>query len=104
MLADDTRIRDLNRTWRGQDKPTNVLSFPAPEGPPDDARFLGDIVLAFETVEHEARAEGKPLEHHLAHLAVHGALHLLGYDHERDSDANAMEQHERHILARLGIP
>jgi probable rRNA maturation factor len=104
MLADDARIRELNRRWRGQDKPTNVLSFPAPEGPPDDARFLGDIVLAFETVEQEARAEGKPLEHHLAHLAVHGALHLLGYDHERDSDADAMEQRERLILARLGIP
>lgn len=103
VLADDTRIRELNRTWLGRDKPTNVLSFPAPAGARGEPRFLGDIVLAFETIEREAGTEGKPIEHHVAHLAVHGALHLLGYDHERESDADAMEQCERIILGRLGI-
>jgi probable rRNA maturation factor len=103
MLADDARIRELNRSWLGKDKPTNVLSFPAPESSESGPRFLGDIILAFETIESEAAEESKPLEHHVAHLAVHGTLHLLGYDHENDSDANRMEDRERVILARLGI-
>lgn len=103
VLADDARIRELNRTWLGKDKATNVLSFPAANGPDGEPRFLGDIVLACETIEREAEAEGKSFGHHVAHLAVHGALHLLGYDHERDSDAEAMERQERGILARLGI-
>jgi probable rRNA maturation factor len=103
VLADDARIRELNRTWLGKDKATNVLSFPSPGGPSSEPRFLGDIVLAFETIEREAGTEGKPLAHHVAHLAVHGVLHLLGYDHERDSEAEKMERRERIILAQLGI-
>jgi probable rRNA maturation factor len=103
VLGDDARIRELNRTWLGKDKATNVLSFPAPDGPDGEPRFLGDIVLAFETIEREAEAEGKLFDHHVVHLAVHGALHLLGYDHERESDADEMERRERLILARLGI-
>jgi probable rRNA maturation factor len=103
VLADDAKIRELNRAWLGKDKPTNVLSFPAPEAAGGEPRFLGDIVLAFETIEREATDEAKSLEHHVAHLAVHGALHLLGYDHEIDSDADSMEGCERLILARLGI-
>jgi probable rRNA maturation factor len=103
VLADDARIRALNWSWLGKDKATNVLSFPSPGGPGGEPRFLGDIVLAFETIEREADTEGKPLAHHVAHLAVHGALHLLGYDHERDSEAEIMECRERFILAQLGI-
>ena len=106
VLSDDEHIRELNRHHRGMDKPTNVLSFPAarmktPAGTP---RFLGDIVLAFETCEREAADETKPLENHVAHLVVHGVLHLLGYDHEDDEEAEMMEARERQILAKLGIP
>jgi probable rRNA maturation factor len=105
MLTDDAAIRSLNAQWRGLDKPTNVLSFPAPEALRGDAPVhLGDIAIAYETVAREAQQEGTPLWHHLSHLAVHGFLHLLGYDHESDQDAAAMEAHERAILARLGIP
>jgi probable rRNA maturation factor len=103
-LADDTQIRELNRHWRGKDTATNVLSFPVPDTQPGETRFLGDIILAFETIEREAADEAKPLAHHVAHLAVHGTLHLLGYDHENDSDADAMERRERDILARIGVP
>lgn len=103
VLAEDARIRELNRTWLGKDKPTNVLSFPAAESAGGKLRFLGDIVLAFETIKREADAERKSLEHHVAHLAVHGTLHLLGYDHGSDSDAESMEDRERSILGRLGI-
>jgi probable rRNA maturation factor len=150
VLTDDKAIRKLNRTWRGRDEPTNVLSFPArllappaseaglvpvrslpggrsarrvrpasgsartcrrrptplasrgTEGKPP--RFLGDIVIAFETTAREALADSKPLPHHLGHLAVHGFLHLLGYDHGKDDEAEAMEQLERAILARLDLP
>jgi probable rRNA maturation factor len=102
VLTDDSAIRVLNRDWRGIDKATNVLSFPAKNGA--TAPHLGDIVLAFETIEREARGEHKPLAHHVAHLAVHGFLHLLGYDHERDDDALTMEQAERDILRQLRIP
>ena len=109
MLTDDSGIRTLNSNWRGIDKPTNVLSFPAlpPTGPvgPDDApRMLGDIAIAYETVRKEADDEQKPFDHHLSHLAVHGYLHLIGYDHENDADAEAMESLETEILAQLGIP
>jgi probable rRNA maturation factor len=109
MLIDDSGIRTLNFNWRGIDKPTNVLSFPAlpPTGPggPDDApRMLGDIAIAYETTRSEADDEQKPFEHHLSHLAVHGFLHLIGYDHESDDDAEAMEILEAEILAQLGIP
>jgi probable rRNA maturation factor len=109
ILTSDRAVRSLNRRWRGRDKSTNVLSFPTPapvgkrpwRGAP---RHLGDIVLAYETVAREARAEGKPLDHHIAHLALHGFLHLLGYDHESHGQAEAMERRERQILARLGVP
>lgn len=109
MLTDDAGIRTLNSNWRGVDKPTNVLSFPALQptaaGGPDDApRMLGDIAIAYETARKEADDEQKPFDHHLSHLAVHGFLHLIGYDHEKDDDAEAMEALEQEILAQLGIP
>jgi probable rRNA maturation factor len=109
MLTDDAGIRTLNSNWRGIDKPTNVLSFPAlpptGAGGPDDApRMLGDIAIAYETTRKEADDEQKPFDHHLSHLAVHGFLHLIGYDHEKDEDAEAMEALEQEILAQLGIP
>jgi len=108
MLTDDAGIRTLNNNWRGIDKPTNVLSFPALQptagAPPDAPRMLGDIAIAYETTRKEADDEEKPFDHHLSHLAVHGFLHLIGYDHEKDDDAEAMEGLEREILAQLGIP
>ena len=109
MLTDDAGIRTLNSNWRGIDKPTNVLSFPALQptgaaGPDDAPRMLGDIAIAYETTRQEADDEQKPFDHHLSHLAVHGFLHLIGYDHENDDDAEAMEALEREILAQLGIP
>jgi probable rRNA maturation factor len=109
MLTDDAGIRTLNSNWRGIDKPTNVLSFPAlqpsgPSGPDDAPRMLGDIAIAYETTRKEADEEQKPFDHHLSHLAVHGFLHLIGYDHEKDDDAEAMEVLEQEILAQLGIP
>ena len=109
MLTDDAGIRTLNSNWRGIDKPTNVLSFPAlpptGTGGPDDApRMLGDIAIAYETTRREADDEQKPFDHHLSHLAVHGFLHLMGYDHEKDDEAEAMETLEQEILAQLGIP
>ena len=109
MLTDDAGIRTLNSNWRGIDKPTNVLSFPAlpptGAGGPDDApRMLGDIAIAYETTRQEANDEQKPFDHHLSHLAVHGFLHLMGYDHEKDGDAEAMETLEQDILGQLGIP
>jgi len=103
VLTDDSAIRQLNRLWRGIDAATNVLSFPSKQTA-DEPAHLGDIVLAYETIAREASAEGKPFAHHLAHLVVHGFLHLIGYDHEKDSDAEAMEQTERKILRRLNIP
>jgi probable rRNA maturation factor len=105
VLTDDSAIRLLNRDWRGVDAATNVLSFPAKTvHRQHSGHHLGDVVLAFETIAREARSEGKPFDHHLAHLGVHGFLHLIGYDHERDSDAAAMEQTERDILHQLAIP
>jgi probable rRNA maturation factor len=103
-LSDDARVKTLNAEWREQDKPTNVLTFPSVE--PDeteDAAMLGDVILAFETVEREARDEGKRLEDHLAHLVVHGVLHLFGYDHLDDDEAEEMEALETRALARLGV-
>ena len=106
VLTDDAAIRELNRRWRGSDKATNVLSFPAhglvPPG--SGPRPLGDVVIAYETMAREAQEQGLPLTHHLTHLAVHGFLHLLGYDHESDTEAETMEQLERDILARLDVP
>ncbi|MGB6651361.1 MAG: rRNA maturation RNase YbeY [Xanthobacteraceae bacterium] len=101
VLTDDSTIRALNRDWRGVDKATNVLAFPTKNAA---AGHLGDIVLAFETIAREAGSERKPLAHHLAHLAVHGFLHLVGYDHERPKEALAMERAERKILCQLAIP
>jgi probable rRNA maturation factor len=132
-LTNDRAIGALNRQWRGQDKPTNVLSFPTPAktvtkpvtrpltkpgtnpsstptsksgrgGAHHRVHHLGDIVIAYETTAREARDEGKPFDHHLAHLALHGFLHLLGYDHESHRQAETMERRERLILARLGVP
>jgi probable rRNA maturation factor len=147
VLTNDAAIRTLNRTWRGKDVPTNVLSFPASpagvdrRGPPNtmrrsvparaaaapsprrgegaiaappvttagpagksQPRLLGDIVIAYETTAREAQAEGKPLRDHLGHLVVHGFLHLLGYDHETEREAAAMERLEIAVLARLKVP
>jgi probable rRNA maturation factor len=106
VLGDDSAIRTLNRDWRGKNAPTNVLSFPAAapgKGRPASPYIL-DIVIAYQTTAREAADEGKPFNHHLAHLAVHGFLHLLGYDHDNDRDADKMERLERKILARLAIP
>jgi probable rRNA maturation factor len=106
LLTDDAAVRILNREWRGVDAPTNVLSFPAPP-PPGFAAApapLGDIAIAYETLAREAEREGKPFGHHLAHLAVHGFLHLLGYDHVVEAEAEAMERLECAILARLAVP
>ena len=106
VLTDDSGIRTLNRDWRGIDKPTNVLSFPAVQAPagPAHPRMLGDIAIAYEITRREAENENKPFAHHLSHLAVHGFLHLIGYDHENDTDAEKMEKLEREILASLGVP
>ena len=132
VLTDDSAIRALNRDWRGKDQPTNVLSFPANSPSPSlprkpgrvragatsrlagersdraDARgrvrLLGDIVIAYETMAREALAEHRPFAHHLAHLAVHGFLHLVGHDHAADADADAMEALEVAVLARLDVP
>lgn len=106
LLADDRFVTDLNRDYRGIDRPTNVLSFPAGEAQPapgDSLVLLGDVVVALETVRREAAAEGRSVGDHLAHLLVHGTLHLLGYDHERDDEAEAMEARETDLLAGLGI-
>ncbi len=102
LLTDDAAIRRLNGSFRGIDKPTNVLSFPA--APNDPSGALGDIAIAFETTAREAEAEGKPLANHLSHLAVHGFLHLIGYDHGEDAQAEEMESLERKILRALGVP
>jgi probable rRNA maturation factor len=99
MLCDDAAMRELNARWRGRPEPTNVLSFPAA----GRAGTLGDLAIAYETTAREAQAEGKPFADHLAHLAVHGFLHLLGYDHGSDAEAVAMERLEAAILARLGV-
>ena len=105
VLTDDREQRQLNRTYRGKDAPTNVLAFtigePAPPGVPI---LLGDVVLAFETVTREAAAQRKPLADHLRHLVVHGVLHLLGFDHQGESEAAIMEAHEVAILRGLGVP
>lgn len=107
LLADDTRVAGLNRQFRGKTGPTNVLSFPAGSsaaGVSDEtATPLGDIALAYDTVAREAVRDGKALADHLAHLVVHGVLHLLGHDHVRAADATRMESLETSVLARLGV-
>lgn len=106
LLCDDETIARLNSCWRGQQKPTNVLSFPAPpqggRAPGEDVP-LGDIAIAYETLTREAAESGKTASDHLSHLVVHGFLHLLGYDHHMDDEAERMERLERDILARIGI-
>lgn len=104
LLADDAAIRALNLAWRGQDKPTNVLSFPSDIPARDgEAHHLGDVAIAFETLVREADADGKEFDAHLAHLVVHGVLHLLGHDHEDDDEGDAMENAERAALAAIGV-
>jgi probable rRNA maturation factor len=113
LLTDDQSQQALNKEWRGHDKPTNVLSFPATEtreGETPQPEFvgvpleLGDIALAFETCAREAAEQDKPLAHHVEHLVVHGVLHLLGYDHLEDDQAERMERLETRILAGLDVP
>ncbi|MEL7098717.1 MAG: rRNA maturation RNase YbeY [Pseudomonadota bacterium] len=112
MATDDARIAILNADFRGKPKPTNVLSWPSaarqPGTAPEPDSFgdlhLGDVALAFQTCAHEAAAQGKPLADHVSHLILHGLLHLLGYDHETGSDAALMEQIEREMLGKMGIP
>ena len=110
LVVGRARSRTLNRQYRGRDKATNVLSFPAPAIPPApaagralSARPLGDIVICPEVLRREAREQGKTLRAHWAHLLVHGVLHLVGYDHEADDDARRMERREIAVLRRLGF-
>lgn len=107
VLVDDKTVRDLNRTYRNKDKPTNVLSFAALEGekpePAESALLLGDIVFGYETIERESKEADKSFADHFSHLLVHGMLHLLGYDHENDKDADIMESLEIQVLSRYGI-
>lgn len=103
LLTGDDALHEMNRRWRGKDMPTNVLSFPAD----DVARamgHLGDIALSCDTLAREAAADAKPLTHHMQHLVIHGVLHLLGFDHMTETQADAMEALERAILAGLGVP
>lgn len=104
LFCSDSRIQDLNREWRSQDKATNVLSFPAPQDLViDDCLVLGDLALSYETVFRESEIEEKKIVDHLSHLIIHGFLHLLGFDHETESDAEEMEWIERRSLAKIGI-
>ena len=118
LFADDAEVHALNAEWRGKDKPTNVLSWPSDElasavdggqplrprpGPEGMPQELGDIAIAWETCEREAADQGKEMRDHVRHLLVHGTLHLLGYDHLRDGDAQLMESTETRILAGLGV-
>jgi probable rRNA maturation factor len=105
LLANDAEVKLLNRRWRGKNKPTNVLSFPAadlkvPRGQP---KPLGDLVLSYETCAKEAKAARISLRNHAIHLVVHGLLHLVGFDHENDAEGDEMEAREIRILAKLGI-
>ncbi|MFC3230017.1 rRNA maturation RNase YbeY [Marinibaculum pumilum] len=104
VLTDDAGIREMNRTWRGIDKATDVLSFPGDDGfaPPEQPLPLGDIVLARQTLLRDAAELRRDLPHHLSHIAVHGLLHLLGWDHEDAAEAELMEAQERRILEQLG--
>jgi probable rRNA maturation factor len=104
ILSDDERVKMLNGLWRGKDQATNVLSFPAAEG--DEiatAELLGDVVVAYETVAREAESEGKSFQAHFTHLVVHGTLHLMGFDHEDEDEAEEMEAAERTVLSGLGV-
>jgi probable rRNA maturation factor len=101
LLTGDDAIAELNHSFRGKPGPTNVLSFPAA---PSARPHLGDIAVAFGVCAREAGEQGKPLAHHLSHLVAHGVLHLVGYDHEDDAEAETMEALERRVLNRLGVP
>lgn len=103
LLTDDVEMRALNKQWRGLDKATDVLSFPG-EGPeiPGQPQYLGDIAIGYDTARRDAESMGRPFEAHMAHLLIHGFLHLLGYDHIEPEDAKVMEPLEVELLARLG--
>jgi len=103
-VVDEDESRSLNRDYRGVDRPTNVLSFPFESPPGVVMDHLGDLVICAQVVAREAADQGKLPSHHWAHMVVHGVLHLLGYDHQRDDEAEEMESLEREILAGLGIP
>jgi probable rRNA maturation factor len=103
-IVDAAESRALNRRYRGKDRPTNVLAFPAELPPELELPLLGDLVICREVVEAEAAAQHKPLDAHWAHMVVHGTLHLVGYDHESDDEAATMEAAETEILAELGWP
>lgn len=103
-IVDAEEGRQLNATWRGRDRPTNVLSFPSDLPPELGLSLLGDLLLCAPVVAAEAREQGKSLDQHYAHLTVHGVLHLLGFDHETDDEARQMEAEEQRLLAALGIP
>ena len=107
VMSDDASIKDLNKTYRGKDKATNVLSFPSTEsllpGEENEPVHIGDVILAYDYVSEEAKNEKKALQTHLSHLVVHGVLHLLGYDHETTKDAEAMETLEIKLMKQLGL-
>lgn len=102
VLSDDAEVKTLNHSYRGKNKPTNVLSFPNGELE-EGIRQLGDVILSYDTVSAEAEAQKKNKKHHVAHLTIHGVLHLLGHDHMNDRDAKRMESIEIATLARMGI-
>ncbi|WP_323971374.1 rRNA maturation RNase YbeY [Aeromonas hydrophila] len=102
-IVDEAESNELNLTYRGKDKPTNVLSFPFEAPPGLELPLLGDLVICRQVVEHEAVEQGKPLMAHWAHMVVHGSLHLLGYDHIEDDEAEEMEALERDIMQELGF-
>ncbi|WP_439437197.1 rRNA maturation RNase YbeY [Salinivibrio costicola] len=102
-IVDEGESQSLNRDYRGKDKPTNVLSFPFEAPPGVDIDLLGDLVVCRQVVEQEAQQQSKTLMDHWAHMVVHGSLHLLGYDHIEDDEAEQMEALERKILATMGV-
>jgi len=108
-LLSDSEVRSLNKAFRGKDAPTNVLSFPSASGAQgpalkEEPLFLGDVALAYETVVSEASSQGKTVRQHAAHLVAHGVLHLAGFDHGAEAEAERMENAERAVLAKFGIP
>lgn len=104
VLSDDAQVQQLNRDYRHKDRPTNVLSFPQTSGPvPPETGLMGDVIFARETIAREAADQGKRFEHHFVHLLIHGVLHLQGFDHQNDPDAEDMEAREVRALARLSI-